>query len=39
VMAKINPAPEKVRPAGARSFYPVEAVLNPAGFPSQTQFA
>jgi glutamyl-tRNA reductase len=39
VMAKINPAPENVRPAGARSFYPVEAVLNPAGFPSQTQFA
>ena len=39
VMAKINPAPEKVRPADARSVYPVEAVLNPAGFTCQTQFA
>jgi glutamyl-tRNA reductase len=39
VMAKIKPAPEKIHPAGAPSFYPVEAVLNPAGFPSQTQFA
>jgi glutamyl-tRNA reductase len=39
VMARINPAPEKIRNAGTRSFYNVEAVLQPAGFPSQPQFA
>jgi len=39
VMAKIKPAPEKIRNAGTRSFYNVEAVLQPAGFQSQPQFA
>jgi glutamyl-tRNA reductase len=39
VMAKIKPASGKIYEAGVRSMYHVEAVLNPAGFPSQTQFA
>jgi len=39
VMAKIKPVSEKIYEAGVRPRYPVEAVLNPAGFPSQTQFA
>ena len=39
VMAKINPASGKNYEAGVRPRYPVEAVLNPAGFPCQPQFA
>lgn len=39
VMTKIKPVSEKVHDAGVRSIYSVEAILNPAGFPSQTQFA
>ena len=39
VLAKIKPASEKIYHAGARSFYNMEAVLNPAGFQSQTRFA
>jgi len=39
VMAKINPASGKNYEAGVRPRHPVEAVLDPAGFPCQTQFA
>jgi glutamyl-tRNA reductase len=39
VMAKITPTAERIYEAGVRSFCPIKAVLNPAVFPSQTQFA
>jgi len=39
VTAKIAPITEKVYEAGVRSLCPIKAVLNPAVFPSQTQFA
>ncbi len=39
VLARIKPASEKLYEAGVRSFYRVEAVLNPAVFPTQTQLA
>ncbi len=39
VMAKIEPVSEKIYNTGVRSLYPVEAVLNPNSFQSQTQFA
>jgi glutamyl-tRNA reductase len=38
-MAKIKPAPEKICGAGIRPCYDIEAVLNPADFQPQTQFA
>ena len=39
VMAKITPAAGRIHDAGIRPFYNVETILNPACFPSQTQFA
>ncbi|HTQ50257.1 MAG TPA: glutamyl-tRNA reductase [Candidatus Acidoferrales bacterium] len=39
VMARIAPAAEKIYGAGQRSFCPIQAVLPPAVFHSQTQFA
>jgi glutamyl-tRNA reductase len=39
VMAKIQPASEKIYEAGVRSIYNVGTVLNPAGFQPQAQFA
>jgi glutamyl-tRNA reductase len=39
VMARITPTTEKIYEVGKRSLCPIKAVLNPAVFQSQTQFA
>ena len=39
VMARLTPTAEKIYEAGQRSFCPIKAVLTPAVFQSQTQFA
>jgi glutamyl-tRNA reductase len=39
VMAKIKPVAEEIYHPGIRALYPLKTALNPASFPSQTQFA